>query len=142
MLMHRSACRRSVRGVLDEGDDPVSHEAGGAHRRPRPGDLGHLHHPAHGADVDAPPGPRGAHLIGPGPVPGVDHDLDAVPFHGAPLPHEPTYVPGHTTQPTGETSPPPAPLAPLRPRESRPLECRAAADTTRPAAAGGMFIES
>src|SRR6185312_12774137 len=105
MLMHRSACRRSVRGVLDEGDDPASHEAGGAHRCPRPGDLGHLHHPAHGADVDAPPGSRGAHLIGPGPVPGVDHDLDAVPFHGAPFPHEPTYVLGHTTPPTGETSP-------------------------------------
>src|SRR5690242_12486473 len=142
MLMHRSVGCRSVRGVLDEGDDPAGHEAGGAYRRPRPGDLGYLHHPAHGADVDAPPGPRGAHFIGPGPVPGVDHDLDAVPFHGAPLPmSQRTYQDIPPSQPEKHPRPP-APLAPLPLRESCPPECLPAADPARPAAAREVTVET
>ena len=38
--------------------------------------------PRDGADLDPPPGPGGTDLIGLRPVPGIDHDLDAVPLHG------------------------------------------------------------
>lgn len=68
--------------MLDKGDDPTGHEAGGPHHGTGPGDFGHLNHTASGTHLDPPSGTAGDHLIGPGPVTGIDHDLNAIALHG------------------------------------------------------------
>src|SRR6185437_9170668 len=117
-----------IGGVLDESDDPAGHEPRGAHRRPRPGDLGHLDHATRGAYLDAPARPGGTDLIGLRPVPGIDHDLDAVPLHctlqerknipDIPL-RAPLKLQAHSPSPGPRTTCPSAPPPPLPSRRSR-----------------------
>src|SRR5262249_22018717 len=69
------------RGGLDRGDHAAGHEAGGPHRSPAPGQLGHLHQTPPVHHLHAPPGAGGHDLVGPGPVARVDHNLDPVTLH-------------------------------------------------------------
>ncbi len=84
----RAGCSRAglagvllVRRVLDERDHPGRHEPRRPHRRARPGHLGHLDHAAPGRHLDPAAGARGGHVVHPGAVTGVDHDLHPVPLH-------------------------------------------------------------
>src|SRR5581483_6776190 len=67
--------------VLDQGQHPAGHEAGGAHRGPGARHLADLDHPAPVGDLHPPPGPGRGHVVRPRHDPGVNDDLDPVSLH-------------------------------------------------------------
>ena len=69
-------------GMLDEGHHARRHEATCPDRLTRPGDLGYLHDRAGRRDLYSPSGLRRLDLERLDAVPGVDHDLYAITFHG------------------------------------------------------------
>src|SRR4051794_33951520 len=70
-----------LRGVFDQCEDLAGHEPGRADRDAGPRDLHDLDHAAADAHLDPATGPGGRHLVRPGRVAGVDHDLDPVVLH-------------------------------------------------------------
>src|ERR1700731_1494580 len=82
-------------GVLDQGQHAAGHEPGRPYRGSGTGDLGDLDDAAPVADLDAPPGPGGDHLVGPGLLTRVNDDLDPVTLHLTP---PRTYIRGIPTQ--------------------------------------------
>jgi len=72
---------RVGRGVLDQGQDAAGHEARGPDRRPAARHLAHLDHAPPVGDVHPAAGLGRDHLVGPGLLARVDHDLNPVTLH-------------------------------------------------------------
>jgi hypothetical protein len=88
--------------VLNQRDHSTGHEPAAPDRRPRPGHFNDLDQPAPSRHLHPAARPRGCNLVGPGALPSVDNDFDAITFHTVNDPPSRAISPGRVRSPEAD----------------------------------------